>query len=306
MMDPEDKFLHNLRKSEQTRHQEPSHKAWERIQHVLETKKKKRKIKPMIYWQQIAATFLLICFLSVIYYFLFRSPMKLPIAQSKEKQISVPPTTLDSSQESITMMEETKIPEVKPESQSNRGTFKAKKTTPIKDESAADIAYESQGGRTANTADKNVSTRSTKAKEQTENADATRMTSAPSAAIQLAYTLFPPDAAGKWAGKYNGKNYSASLKSSGTDWELAGFYVSGVKRTERFLIGEQVLRYSNYKGSTNYTYEGLDGKQVKYSNPKDPKDFFMMSYEKDRIFIYQYGKASTTPINTWVLIKSYE
>lgn len=311
MMDPEDKFLHNLRKTEQTRHQEPSHMAWEKIRHAMDSKKSKKKKVYKLYWLQVAATFLLICFLCVIYYFFINKPLQPQIAQStlKVENVSSKDSIPDNSNPESTLhksyepKQETKPDVIKKTTKTNSDFTTTKeealayepKVEQMKSKKASESNMDASGTKPSLTAPP----------QETRS----RTLASPQAAVQLAYSLFPSNASGRWAGTFNSKKYTAILKNGDSGWELTGFYTS--RKNDKFIIGEQVLKHIEKGKTTNYNFDGLDGKQSKYSNPKNAKDYFLISYENDKIAIYQYGKSklpgnNNLPINSWILTKSYE
>ncbi|HMG16007.1 MAG TPA: hypothetical protein VK590_11205 [Saprospiraceae bacterium] len=320
-MDKEDKFLHNLRKSEKSQHKAPSQHAWDRIHKKMEKKRSKRFFNRSLYWQGIAASFLLICFVSVIYYFFNKSLNKPGIAQSIPKEIESKPMLQDSknnaianngapvSQSKKSYSEPPAVKELKKDAipspkkiYSITNNNKAGEEHTDQSMSTAPIAYDAQ----VKPKEKSIVRPSPATTQSKMDAGKESKT----AGIN-GFDLIPDNASGLWAGKMNNANYTASLKKTNNAWTLLGQHSNNKGSTQKIMIGEDDLSIQTNEGTKNYIYKNTQGHEARFETGSDSADYVLINYVNDKLEIFQSSggiikDSNKTIANQWKLVKSYE
>lgn len=320
-MDNEDKFLHNLRKTEKSQHQIPSHNTWERIHKKMESKKSKRFFNKSFYWQGIAASFLLICFVSVIYYFFNNSLNKHEITQTVSNGAEVKSASQEIKTEDIARKaanESARKSETK-ETSKLKETKKELIPTPI----ASDTRFKAKSEELAIN-DNNHSERAIKNEAPVELNQKVMSKPSPAAAqskpevnsdadlIQsFGFKLLPDKAAGLWAGKMNNANYAASLKKSGESWILTGQHINNKTNAQKININIDNLTIQTLEGVKTYIYKNTTGHEARFEVNTNSNDYVLISYVNDKLEIFQsvgntIKQMNKVTANQWKLIKSYE
>lgn len=320
-MDTEDKFLHNLRKTEKSQHQIPSHSAWDRIHKKMESKKSKRFFNKSLYWQGIAASFLLICFVSVIYYFFNKSLNKHEITQTVSNGAELKTANQQIKTEDIASKAANESAEkpIKKEAPKLKETKKELILPPIASESrfitkSKELAI-NENKQSGVTLQKEAPTEpSQKAMSRPAPAAAQSKPEGNSdaALIQISgFMLLPDKAAGLWAGKMNNANYAASLKKSGESWILTGQHINNKANAQKIIINIDNLTIQTLEGVKTYIYKNTTGHEARFEVSTNSNDYVLLSYVNDKLEIYQavgntIKQMNKVNANQWKLIKSYE
>ncbi len=320
-MNTEDKFLHNLRKSEKSQHQAPSHNAWDRIHKKMENKRSKRFFNRSLYWQGIAASFLLVCFVAVIYYFFNNSLNKKDITQAVPKQPELSVPFKDTTNHEIAGNTNN---EVKKELSSNESTMPTATLKSTKQE-----ANKPSIQKPINKPEESITDHSSKATGKINQAAAVAkempVTKQAAPAIQFkpetvtrsatlnipGFNLIPPEAAGLWAGKMNNASYTASLKKINDAWVLLGQHTNNIALTQKIIIGQDDMSIQTQESIKTYVYKNTNDHLARFENSLDANDHVLISYVKDKLEIFQSSGNTNKEVNKptanqWKLVKSYE